>query len=170
MYKYLEQFFKDTCILSVRCIHSNPVSLAEHVIGRPVRQILGITFASGSLLRSYKTIAPTLRMPSSFLEERPPKPSRDQQCIKLPPCVTFLALYQRFSNSGLDIITREGHHHIFLLQLARIILIIRESSWRPLYNLDYTSLISVEIYGDYNMVDFNATCFFFNKEIKGNKY
>ena len=29
------------------------MSLAQHIIGGPVRQILGITFASGSLLRSY---------------------------------------------------------------------------------------------------------------------
>ena len=42
---------------------------------------------------------------------------------------------------------------------------------RPLYNFDYTSLISVEIYGgDYNMVDLNAICVFFSKENKGNNY
>ena len=45
-FRTIEQFFKDTCILSV--------SLAQHIIGGPVRHIVGITFAWGSLLRSYR--------------------------------------------------------------------------------------------------------------------
>ena len=51
MYKHLEQFFKDNCILSVWCI-TQP-SLAQHIVSGPVRHIVGITFASGSRLRSY---------------------------------------------------------------------------------------------------------------------
>ena len=33
--------------------YNDTVSLAQHIIGEPISPILGITFASGSLLRSY---------------------------------------------------------------------------------------------------------------------
>ena len=70
MYKHLEQFFKDTCILSVRCITSNTVSLAQHIIRGPVRHIVGITFTVVQGLLGLKLPQGSNRKASNFASLR----------------------------------------------------------------------------------------------------
>ena len=45
------------CLYFISTVYNTvtQLSLAQHIIGGPVRHIVGIIFASGSLLRSYRT-------------------------------------------------------------------------------------------------------------------
>ena len=69
----------------------NTVSLAQHIIGGPVRHFVGITFASGSLLRSYTACSHehrTVNYPEAIIA--PGQANRQLITMNLSEFVSFL--------------------------------------------------------------------------------